>query len=182
LDIKKLHEHKTNEVNTATGKRFGSFLNKVKDEPPKAVCKDIETLQKHNLLIDTKLNTELSLLKEKLKNIDNDNRSCKTNKKNNSSLILQTNETEKISSNVDTQINTQNKLFEDNTSKQKKTFVNTSVSEYNCKGLNEDSCAVDLDAKSVNSNNSRVSYMSQRKNFEKKSILNENSEKEMHER
>jgi len=125
LDIKKLHEHKTNEVNTATGKRFGSFLNKVKDEPPKAVCKDIETLQKHNLLIDTKLNTELSLLKEKLKNIDNDNRSCKTNKKNNSSLILQTNETEKISSNVDTQINTQNKLFEDNTSKQKKTFVNT---------------------------------------------------------
>ena len=88
-----------------------------KDRLPTVLNNDLESVQKMNAMIDIRLNTELSLLKEKLKTVNLDSFSTKAaNVKNNySSLMLNTNETDKISTRLNSQNHSDLKQSELNT-------------------------------------------------------------------
>ena len=99
--------------------------------------------------VDKKSVNELSFLNKKHKNIDYDTKSIKTtNPKNYSSILMKTNETEKVSTNLDTQINYNCIHTEDNVKRIKINIDNS----FN----NEGDFEKDFEALSKNSINSSI--------------------------
>ena len=83
-----------------------SLVNQSRSSLKKEMNNIVKDTNTTYINVDKKSVNELSFLNKKHKNIDYDTKSIKTtNPKNYSSILMKTNETEKVSTNLDTQIN-----------------------------------------------------------------------------
>ena len=131
------------------------------------VKKDSESLQNQNILLDFKYKTENSVIQDKLKGVDDDTKSSKKQTKKYSSLVMNINETEKVSTIVDTQINTQFGQTDENLTILNRNNFNSLVDDSAC-SFEEASDKDDVHASEL-SNPSRLSNISTKKNNDCKS-------------
>lgn len=126
-----------------------SLVNQSRSSLKKEMNNIVKDTNTTYINVDKKSVNELSFLNKKHKNIDYDTKSIKTtNPKNYSSILMKTNETEKVSTNLDTQINYNCIHTEDNVKRIKINIDNS----FN----NEGDFEKDFEALSKNSINSSI--------------------------